>query len=139
MKAVVILAGQSNMAGHGQLAELGDIALPARARLFDLNPRAGCFGPEVGFARRFLELTPLAELWLVKYAVGGSSLLAWERDWSAERAAIADDADKGALYPRLIRHFQQVTAGADIESAWLSVDARRERQPLPARGGAVPA
>ena len=84
------------MVGHGQLSELGDITMPANARLFDLNPRDGCFGPEVGFAQRFLELMPLDELWLIKYAVGGSSLLAWERDWSAERAAIADDADKGA-------------------------------------------
>jgi len=113
-KPVVILAGQSNMVGHGQLSELGDITMPAEARLFDLNPRDGCFGPEVGFAQRFLELMPLNELWLIKYAVGGSSLLAWEREWSAERAAIADDADKGALYPRLIRHVKQVSAGTDV-------------------------
>ena len=114
-KPVVILAGQSNMAGLGQLSALRDIKMPAKARLFDLNPRAGCFGPEIGFARRFLELLPLNELWLIKYAVGGSSLLAWKRDWSAERAAIADDADKGALYPRLIRHVKQVTAGEEVK------------------------
>ena len=87
--------------------------MPANARLFDLNPRDGFFGPEIGFAQRFLELMPLEELCLIKYAVGGSSLLAWERDWSAERAAIADDANKGALYPRLIRHVKRVTGGAD--------------------------
>ena len=102
------------MAGHGQLSELGDITMPAEARLFDLNPRADCFGPEVGFAHRFLELMPLDELWLIKYAVGGSSLLAWEREWSAERAAITDDADKGALYHRLIHHVKHVTAGTDV-------------------------
>lgn len=113
MKAAVILAGQSNMAGHGLLSDLGDISMPAKARLFDLNPRDGFFGPELGFAQRFLELTPLEELWLIKYAVGGSSLLSWEREWSAERAAIADDADKGVLYPRLIRHVKGVTDGAD--------------------------
>ena len=115
MKSAVILAGQSNMVGHGQLSELGEIALPAKASLFDLNPRAAGFGPEIGFARRFLDIMPRDELWLIKYAVGGSSLLAWAPDWSAERAAIADDADKGALYPRLIRHVKNVMAGDEVE------------------------
>ena len=113
MKAAVILAGQSNMAGHGLRPNPNSFPLPAKARIFDLNPRDGFFGPEVGFAQRFLELTLLEELWLIKFAVGGSSMLAWEREWRAERAAVADDADKGALYPRLVRHVKAVTAGAD--------------------------
>ena len=115
MKAAVILSGQSNMAGHGLLAELGESALPPKACLFDLNPREGCFGPELGFARRILKLMPLDELWLIKYAVGGSSLLAWEKEWSAERAAIADDDDKGALYPRLVRHVKQVLPANEVD------------------------
>ena len=114
MISAVILAGQSNMAGHGQLAEMNNPALPAKARLFDLNPRDGCFGPELGFANRFLQMMPLDELWLIKYAVGGSSLFAWERDWSAERAALADDAEKGALYQRLIHHAKQVIHGENV-------------------------
>lgn len=114
MKAAVILAGQSNMVGHGDLSALEAPVLPANARLFDLNPRDGCFGPEVGFARRFLELAPLDELWLIKYAVGGSSLLAWEKGWTAERAATAHDDDKGALYPRLLSHARRVIGSAGI-------------------------
>lgn len=115
MKPIVILAGQSNMLGHGELSEIDKCPMPSAVRLFDLNPRDGCFGPESGFAQRFLELAPLDELWLVKYAVGGSSLLAWEPDWSAERAAIADDADKGPLYQRLIDHFRHVTRDVEVE------------------------
>ena len=114
MKAIVILAGQSNMLGSGDLSELDEAALPDGIRLFDLNPRAGCFGPELGFAQTILELMPLDELWLIKYAVGGSSLLAWEPDWSAQRAAIADDAEKGPLYQRLIDHFRRVTKDVDV-------------------------
>ena len=83
--------------------------------LFDLNPRDGCFGPEIGFVRTFLEIENLDQLWLVKYAVGGSSLLAWEADWSLERAAIAGDADKGPLYERLLRHFKRVTRDEEVE------------------------
>lgn len=103
------------MAGHGELSELDATDLPAAVQLFDLNPRDGCFGPEFGFARTFLDSKEIDELWLVKYAVGGSSLLAWEADWSAERAATTDDSDKGALYPRLIRHIQQITLGQDVQ------------------------
>lgn len=135
MKPAVILSGQSNMVGHGQLSELGDITMPAKARLFDLNPRPGCFGPEVGFAQRFLELMPLDELWLIKYAVGGSSLLAWEREWSAERAATAEDADKGALYPRLIRHVKEVAAGEDVNllaCLWMQGESDSRYQPAAA-------
>lgn len=115
MKPIVILAGQSNMVGHGQLSELDGTDLPEGVRLFDLNPRAGCFGPEIGFARTFLESESLDQLWLVKYAVGGSSLLAWDARWSSERAAIADDADKGPLYQRLLRHFERVTRDEEVE------------------------
>ena len=132
MKTIVILAGQSNMAGHGELSELDVTGLPAGVQLFDLNPRDGCFGPEIGFARTFLDSKEIDELWLIKYAVGGSSLLAWEPEWSAERAAITDDADKGALYPRLLNHFQRVTEGVDgqvLGCLWMQgeSDSRYER------------
>ena len=135
-KSAVILAGQSNMAGHGLLSELSGITMPFSARLFDLNMRAGYFGPELGFARRFLELMPLEELWLIKYAVGGSSLLAWEQDWSADRAAIADDADKGALFPRLIRHVKQVTQDEDVDllgCLWMQGESDSRYQPAAAQ------
>ena len=115
MKPIVILSGQSNMVGHGQLSELDGTDLPAGVQLFDLNPRDGCFGPEYGFARGIQKRSRFDELWLVKYAVGGSSLLAWEPDWSAERAALTDDADKGPLYERLIRHFERTTQGEEVE------------------------
>ena len=106
--------------------------LPAGVQLFDLNPRDGCFGPEYGFAREIQKRSRFDELWLVKYAVGGSSLLAWEPEWSAERAATTDDADKGALYPRLINHFQRVTEGVDgqvLGCLWMQgeSDSRHER------------
>ena len=114
MIPTVILAGQSNMAGHGELSEIDRPPLPPKVKLFDLNPRDGCFGPEVGFARSLTDHMKLDNLWLIKYAVGGSSLLAWEPEWSAERAALTDDADKGALYPRLISHVKQVTAGVNV-------------------------
>ena len=132
MIPIVIMAGQSNMVGHGETSDFDQPLLPPEVKLFDLNPRDGSFGPEVGFARSFSEHQPLGELWLVKYAVGGSSLLAWKREWSAERAATTDDAEKGALYPRLINHVKQVTQGEDAQllaCLWMQgeSDSRYER------------
>ena len=74
MIPIVILAGQSNMLGHGELSDIDDPLLPPDVKLFDLNPRDGCFGPEVGFARRhFLTYEPARRTCgLIKYAVGGS-------------------------------------------------------------------
>ena len=115
MKAALILAGQSNMLGDGLRAELDSAALPANVRLFDRNPRPGSFGPELGLARRVSELMLIDELWLIKYAVGGSSLLAWDPDWQPERAALADDAAKGPLYQRLIAHIKQVSRGQALD------------------------
>ena len=114
MKNALILAGQSNMLGQGLAAELDSADLPARVQLCDRNPRAGCFGPELGFARRLEELGALEELWLIKYAVGGSSLLAWAPDWSAEAAAMADDAAKGPLYSRLLAHVDRVRGDQEM-------------------------
>ena len=136
MIPIVILAGQSNMVGHGQLSELDGTDLPAGVQLFDLNPRDGCLGPEIGFARTFLDSIEVDELWLIKYAVGGSSLLAWEKTWSADRAGIADDADKGALYPRLIRHVKQVIQGEDVQllaCLWMQGESDSRYQPAAAQ------
>ena len=120
------------MVGHGELSDIEGPLFPPEVKLFDLNPRDGCFGPEVGFAQSLTEHMQLENLWLIKYAVGGSSLLAWEPEWSAECAAITDDADKGALYPRLVNHFKQVTQGvqADVLAClWMQgeSDSRHER------------
>ncbi|MCY4072178.1 MAG: hypothetical protein OXG60_12845, partial [Chloroflexi bacterium] len=103
------------MLGHGQLQDLDVAPMPRAVKLFDLNPREGFFGPEVGFAYNLLELMPLDELWLLKYAVGGTSLYAWIPDWSAERAAAIGQAEHGPLYQRLMNHFQQVTQGAEVD------------------------
>ena len=133
MRPAIILAGQSNMLGSGLHSEAPGLACPANVKLADLNPRAGYFGPELGFARRIDELRSFNELWLIKYAVGGSSMLAWEPDWSAERAAMADDAEKGPLYSRLIHHARHVRAAHELDiraCLWMQGGKRRQAQRL---------
>lgn len=102
---IMILAGQSNAVGVGHTAYLSKHFSPEKIAEFEAGyPRVlinyfshdkksggfvptglGCtelskstLGPEVGMAERLTELYPDRELFIVKCAVGGSSL--W-RDW----------------------------------------------------------
>lgn len=115
---VFILAGQSNMVGQGHTEELPDSLRRApgtvtffpdgrRSSLFEGNR----FGPEITFAQTIAEARPDQTIFLVKYAVGGTSLLAWASDWSEKRAALTENADAGPLYRKLLRSVRQVTNG----------------------------
>jgi hypothetical protein len=45
---------------------------------------------------------PEQEFVLVKYAIGGTSLLDWAPEWDAKRAELTGNAERGPLYRQLI-------------------------------------
>jgi len=92
-----LLGGQSNMAGAGRKAEAPKEMLQAHPRVkmwngkqfvpFPTGPsERGSFGPEVGFAHAMAGASGDETIYLVKHAVGGTSLYG---DW---------DPKKGKLY-----------------------------------------
>jgi hypothetical protein len=89
---VLLLAGQSNMVGQGQVAELSAEmkVMPEKVSLL-VNGRAvtpfpqGNFGPEVGIAKAMAKHFPGRAIVLFKFAVGGTSQLAWSPKYDAER------------------------------------------------------
>ena len=109
---VLLLAGQSNMAGRGTFAEL-DEALKARiiAASSRVQVSAGErqaqplsfrkpgehvkeFGPEMLLGLTLAECYPDNEYLLVKTAVGGTSLHgAWSPDWTAEKAKASENGE----------------------------------------------
>jgi lysophospholipase L1-like esterase len=106
-----LLAGQSNMAGHGRYDELppgDDGALPPNVTIaavsldVHLRPLEGGFGPELTLARNLAAAHPGETLLLIKYAVEGSSLLDWAPDWDAKAAAQTGHPEYGPLYRRLL-------------------------------------
>ena len=119
---VLLLAGQSNMEGHGRTADLNaeEAVWPSSARYFDrwqeLDPmgRNG-FGPEVGMAQMLSAAMPGREIRLVKVAVGGTSLLDWAPRWDSTTAAITGHADAGPMYAHLMAAVDSVTAGENVE------------------------
>jgi hypothetical protein len=102
---IFLLGGQSNMVGHGKVAELEEALRsgPANVRIWDktgwvaLTP-AGTFGPEVSFAAAMAKAWPNERIGLIKHARGGTSLLAWAPDWKKEDAARTGNDKAGALY-----------------------------------------
>ena len=108
---VFILAGQSNMVGQGDTATLSDDLrrLPPNVRYYlDGEPASIAdrprFGPEVTFAEELSQAYPEKTIVLIKFALGGSSLLAWAPDWTAEGAQLTGNESQGPLYERLIEY-----------------------------------
>lgn len=108
---VFVLSGQSNMVGQGVVAELPDDLreVPANVRFF-LNGEPTTFaaqerfGPEVTFAHTLSAAYPGKSIVLIKFAVGGSSLLAWAPDWDPAAAALTGNEGQGPLYRTLMGH-----------------------------------
>ncbi len=107
---VFILAGQSNMAGQGNTSELPPAyRRPPKNVSFYYNgykaplDRFAHFGPEIGFAHEISKRFPHSKIKLIKFAVGGTSLLAWAPNWSAAKARITRNASAGPLFKKLIK------------------------------------
>ncbi|QBG48824.1 hypothetical protein EGM51_15970 [Verrucomicrobia bacterium S94] len=119
---VVLLGGQSNMAGRGVFAELDETVqsrvdaaanrvyvssqgrAPQKLSWFDEGKRCRTFGPEVLTGVTLAEKYPESEFLLIKTAVGGTSLHgAWNPDWTPERAMASE---KGEVRQQL-RLFQE--------------------------------
>ena len=134
---VLILAGQSNMVGHGRMKDVADrgITAPPNVTFFlgteetSLTLRDG-FGPELTLAEECAAAVPDREIVLVKFAVGTTSLLDWAPDWDADRARITGNSHKGALYQQLMAVVEELSlASADVAGVlWMQGerDARIE-------------
>ena len=87
---VVVLAGQSNMAGRGVVGEIDrtahprvlvlnqeDAWVPATEPLHFDKPRIAGVGPGLAFAKAIADTNPDIRVGLVPTAVGGSSIETW--------------------------------------------------------------
>lgn len=107
---VFILAGQSNMAGQGNTVELSPSyqRVPRNVEFYyngyktPLN-RFRHFGPEIGFAHELSRHFPGTKIKLIKFAVGGTSLFAWDPNWNASKARSTRNASAGPLFKKLIK------------------------------------
>ena len=107
---VFILAGQSNMVGQGNTQELAanyqrtpkNVDFYFNGYKTELN-RFSHFGPEIGFAHELARYVPNKKIKLIKFAVGGTSLFAWDPKWNAAKAHSTGNSSSGALFKKLIK------------------------------------
>lgn len=106
---VFVLAGQSNMAGRGVPTDLTptERTTPTNVEFYLNGERTEFrslrqFGPEIGFARRLATEYPDRKIIIFKYAVGGTSIIAWMPEYSEEAAKTVKNEDDGPLYAKMM-------------------------------------
>lgn len=120
---VFLLAGQSNMAGRARTSELPEEFRipPANLRMVDPDGKVvpfrsrGSCGPEVTFGHAMAKRWPDDTVVIVKYAVGGTSTLAWAPKWSEAEARRTANHKNGSLYAELMKRAKPLLARDDVE------------------------
>jgi hypothetical protein len=89
------------------------------------------FGPEIALAHELSNRWPDREIYLVKYAVGATSLLAWAPNWDSSQAALTRNAQVGPLYDYLLTHVRSdsVPEGAELAAVLWMQGERDARYP----------
>lgn len=120
---VVLLAGQSNMLGLGEVSALdqSEQQLPTNIKYFNfgregrLNYQPQKFGPELSFARELHASFPDKHFALIKYAIGSSSLLDWSPSWTYEKAQITGHPHYGPLYEDFMEKVRRITDEKNVK------------------------
>ena len=117
---IVLMAGQSNMAGAGDVRALPDSLrqcpgnitfIDLRSRSFLPRFRASTFGPEVGLSHFLGAQNPHMKFALIKFAVHASSLYDWSPDYSKRKARITGREHLGHLYEEFIKRLRHELNG----------------------------
>ncbi len=118
-----ILSGQSNMVGQGVSAELPRSLQRGNERVLmfedgkwqPLRPLRNFFGPEIAFGQAISRALRGETIGIVKQAVGGTGVLAWNPNWTKEKADLTGDGRKGDLWKALTDKVRQGCNAADCE------------------------
>ncbi len=131
-----ICAGQSNMVGWGDSTKLpvdlrrgnDRVLMFEDGRWQPLQPhepafggqkRVGLtefhFGPEIGFGHEMAKAWPDETIGIIKFSIGGTSVLAWKPDWSKEDADRVGQGKLGPLFNILMDKVDQAKKQRDIE------------------------
>lgn len=118
---LILLAGQSNMVGLGNIESLKSNKLPMEIVYFNfgtdtkLNIMNNTFGPEVGIARVLHEKYPNQNYIIIKYAVGGSSITDWSSNINDVIKEVGRNKRFPELYSKLLSRIDSITNNYDTK------------------------
>ena len=124
------------MAGYGTTAKLSAAYKKTPSNVtfyFNGYPakmsRFARFGPEISFAHAISRRFPRKHIKLIKFAVGGTSLFAWDPRWNLGKARITHNASAGPLFKKLLQTIRTHTKNNNSQLAgvlWMQgeTDAR---------------
>jgi hypothetical protein len=110
---VVLMAGQSNMIGLGDVKDLDNPNLPTNISYFNYSADSQLkelpynFGPEVGIAKRLNTEFPQLNFIFIKYAIGDSSINEWLPNVESK---ITRHVDFGDIYGEFLKMTDSITA-----------------------------
>jgi Ca2+-binding EF-hand superfamily protein len=73
------------------------------------------FGPEIAFGQEMAKARPDETIGIIKFSIGGTSVLTWKPDWSKEDADRVGQGRLGSLYKKLTEKVDQASKARDIE------------------------
>ncbi len=122
---LLLLAGQSNMVGSGKLADIKgnyefnnifyyNFGMNTNLKISNEN-----FGPEFGISKELNNHFPDKKFILIKYAIGGSSLLDWSPVYNKTVAEITGHPEFGNIYDSLMKKSALLTSGLTVKNAAL--------------------
>ncbi len=120
---LIIMGGQSNMSGLGKKENLPDTTLPKNVQFINygltgnFNVRPDRFGPEYGLSENLNQTFPYQHFTLLKYSIGGASLLDWAPNYSKEKAEITGNAKFGNVYAQCFSKVDSLLANDLVEPA----------------------
>ena len=117
---VILMGGQSNMVGQGKQSDLEKMTF-ANITFFDFSLDANLtkskdhFGPEIGLSKELSKNYPNKKFILIKYAIGGASLLDWSPNYNKGKAEITGHPEFGNMYDKLLTLTDSLTNGYNVK------------------------
>lgn len=116
---VILMGGQSNMVGQGKVRELKHFDIPNNIQYINLTNSPGLaperFGPEVGVWRALNKEFPERDFIIIKYAIGGSSMLDWSANYDKSRAKITGHPEYGNMFQYFIQKIDSINESSNSE------------------------
>lgn len=130
---LIMMGGQSNMTGQGKITELDNPELPKNIHFINhglnsrMKPTPSNFGPEYGLSEKLNQAFPHQDFTLLKYAIGGASLLDWAPNYDEKQAEITGNAQFGNVFEKCFVQIDSLMTNKEaIPTAFLWMQGERD-------------